>query len=201
AYLYENQLRWDAPVLPGSLDGIPQINDFVLLGLSANRAIGRVLLNFDLAFSHDVQANSFDFPGASSLASPISLKKDKIGTSFGFEWAIDNEQNISLGIQAQKILDEKEGLMPGQALINEGVFGSWLIRYSNSMRSGDLVLSSTLQGDLEAESLLALLGLDYTINDNWSVSGQVISISATGNTPLVLFDEDLRLGATLSYSF
>ncbi len=201
AYLYENQLRWDPPTSPMSQDGIPRINDFILLGFSANRAIGRVLLNFDLAFSHDIQQNSFNFPGASSLANPIDLKKDQIGTSFGFEWAIDNEQSMSLGIQAQKILDEKQGLQPGQALVNEGVFGSWLIRYSNSMRNGDLVLSSTLQGDLEAESLLALVGLDYILNDNWSVSGQVISITATGETPLIFFDEDLRVGATLSYSF
>jgi hypothetical protein len=200
AYLYENQLRYDPP-LPGSADARPDINDFLLLGFSANRAIGKLLLNFDLAFSHNILADSFAFPGTSSLSTPVNLRKDQIGTSFGFEYAIDNEQNVSLGIQAQTLLDAEEGLQPGQTLTNDGVFGSWLVRYSNAMRNGDLTLSATLQGDLAAESLLVFLGVDYTLDDNWSLSSQIISITAQSGSFLTVFDEDIRLGTTLTYSF
>lgn len=200
AYLFENQLRYEPP-LPSLPDAQPDINDFLLLGFSANRAIGRLLLNFDLAFSHNILADSFTFPGTNSLAAPVNLRKDQIGTSFGFEYGIDNEQNISVGIQAQTLLDAEEGLAPGQTLLNDGVFGSWLVRYSNTMRNGDLVLSSTLQGDLDANSLLALVGLDYTLNDNWAINGQIMGIAGGGDSPLVVFDEDVRLSATLSYSF
>jgi hypothetical protein len=200
AYLYENQLRYEDPVT-GIGDSVAEKNDFVLLGFSATKAIGKLLLNFDLAFSHNVLANSFNFPGTTALAAPINLKKDQIGTSFGFDYAIDNKQSISLGIQAQKILDAKEGLLPSQTLNNDGVFGSWLVRYSNTLFNSDLVLSSTLQGDLEADSLLALLGVDYTINDNWAINGQIISINADAASPLVFFAEDLRIGMTITYSF
>lgn len=200
AYLFENQLRYEAPIL-GAVDAQPDINDFLLLGLSANRAIGRLLLSFDFAFSHNILADSFAFPGTTSLAAPVNLRKDQIGISFGFEYGIDNEQNISVGIQAQTLLDADEGLAPGQTLANDGVFGSWLLRYSNTLRNGDLVLSSTLQGDLKANSLLALVGLDYTLNDNWAVNGQIMAIAGGSDSPLVVFDEDLRLSATLSYSF
>lgn len=200
AYLYENQLRYENP-LDGVGDAIGKKNDFILLGFSANRAIGRLLLNFDLAFSHDVLADNFNLPGVSALAAPLDLEKDQIGTSFGFEWAVDNEQSVSLGIQAQKILDAKEGLLPGQQLVNDGVFGSWLVRYSNIFMNNDLTLSSTLQGDLNGDSLLALLGVDYTINDNWAVNAQIISINSSTDSPLVFFDEDLRVGTTITYSF
>lgn len=200
AYLFENQLRYDPP-LPGLPDAQADINDFLLLGFSANRAIGRLLLNFDLAFSHNILANSFTFPGTNSLAAPVDVRKDQIGTSFGFEYGIDNDQNISVGIQAQTLLDAEEGLAPGQTLLNDGVFGSWLLRYSNTMRNGDLVLSSTLQGDLDANSLLALVGLDYTLNDNWAINGQIMGIMGSSDSQLVVFDEDVRLSATLSYSF
>jgi len=200
AYLYENQLRYEDPET-GIGDAVAETNDFFLLGFSANRAIGKLLLNFDLAYSHDVLADSFSFPGTASLANPVNLKKDQIGSSLGFEYAISNEQSVSLGIQAQKLLDEDEGLLPGQTLINDGVFGSWLVRYSNTLMNSDLVISSTLQGDLNANSLLALVGADYTINDNWAVSGQIISITSNDESPLLFFAEDVRLSVTLSYSF
>ncbi len=200
AYLYENQLRYEDPINRVG-DAVAENNDFFLLGFSANRAIGKLLLNFDLAFSHDVLADSFNFPGTASLANPVNLKKDQIGTSLGFEYAISNEQSISLGIQAQTLLDADEGLLPGQTLINDGVFGSWLVRYSNTLMNSDLVISSTLQGDLNANSLLALLGADYTLNDNWAVSGQIISINSNDESPLLFFAEDVRLAATLTYSF
>jgi hypothetical protein len=182
-------------------DAAAKTNDFFLLGFSANRAIGKLLLNFDLAYSHDVLADSFNFPGTASLANPINLKKDQIGSSLGFEYTISNEQTVSLGIQAQMLLDEDEGLLPGQSLINEGVFGSWLMRYSNTLMNNDLVISSTLQGDLAANSLLALLGAEYTINDNWSIGGQIINITSNDESPLLIFAEDVRLSVTLTYSF
>ena len=200
AYLFENQLRYEDPVT-GIGDSVAEKNDFVLLGFSANKAIGRLLLNFDLAFSHNVLANSFNFPGTTALAMPINLRKDQIGTSFGFDYAIDNEQSVSLSVQAQKILDAKEGLLPGQTLINDGTFGSWLVRYSNTLLNSDLVLSATLQGDLEADSLLAFLSAEYTINDTWAINGQIISINADAASPLVFFAEDLRIGTTITYSF
>ncbi len=200
AYLYENQLRYEDPASRVG-DAVAETNDFFLLGFSANRAIGKLLLNFDLAYSHDVLADSFSFPGTASLANPVDLKKDQIGTSMGFEYAISNEQSVSLGIQAQMLLDEDEGLLPGQSLINDGVFGSWLVRYSNTLMNSDLVISSTLQGDLAANSLLALLGADYTINDNWAVGGQIISITSNDESPLLFFAEDVRLSATITYSF
>lgn len=200
AYLYENQLRYEDPINRVG-DTVAENNAFFLLGFSANKAIGKLLLNFDLAYSHDVLADSFNFPGTASLANPVNLKKDQVGTSFGFEYAISNEQSVSLGIQAQMLLDEDEGLLPGQSLINDGVFGSWLIRYSNTLMNSDLVISATLQGDLAANSLLALLGANYTLNDNWAVGGQVISITSNDKSPLLFFAEDVRLSATLTYSY
>jgi len=98
-------------------------------------------------------------------------------------------------------LDEDEGLLLGQALINDGVFGSWLVRYSNTLMNSDLVLSSTLQGGVDGDSLLALLSVDYTLNDNWAVNAQLISITASSDSPLVFLSEDVRIGATITYSF
>ena len=50
AYLYENQLRYPQ-ANPQPIDFVALANDFVLLGLSANRAIGKLLLSADIALS------------------------------------------------------------------------------------------------------------------------------------------------------
>jgi hypothetical protein len=200
AYLYENQLRYDYPVA-GYGDVLANKNDFVLLGFSANRAIGKLLLNIDLALSLGVQPNESFFPGVTVASSGLDIEKDQIGVSLGFEYAISSDQSISLGVQANKILDEQEGLAPQQILVNEGVFGSWLVRYRNALSNGNLVVSSTLQGDLDADSLFVSIGLDYSINDHWAVAGQIISTTANQQSLMVLFDADVRVGATVTYSF
>ena len=200
AYLIENQLRWEPP-RPGTRDSLAKKNDFVLLGFSANRAIGDMLLNFDLAYSHGILANSFSLPGTTGLSAPVDLEKNQIGTSFGLEYSISNEQNVSFGVAAQKLLDLNEGLPAGPLLQNDDFFGNWLVRYSNSLLDGDLVLSSTIFGDLEGDSLLGQFGVDYTIDDNGSISSQIVAISGKIPSPMVFFDEDVRLGATISFSF
>lgn len=200
AYLIENQVRWEPPK-PGSLDALATKNDFLLLGLSANRAIGDMLLNFDLAYSHGILANSFSLPGTTGLSVPVDLKKNQIGTSFGLEYTISNEQSVSLGVQAQKLLDVDEDLTANPLFPSDDFFGNWLVRYSNSLLNGDLVLSSTVFGDLEGDSLLGQFGADYTIDDNWSISSQIVAISGKIPSPMVFFDEDVRVGATISFSF
>ena len=200
AYLYENQLRYEDPV-SGVGDSIAKKNDFLMLGFSANRAIGKLLLKFDLAFNKGVQANTFIIPGSGSISTALDIEKDEIGTSFGFEYGIDNDQNVSVGILARKLLDANDDLLPGQEVYNDGFFGNWLLRYSNNLRNGDLIISLTMQGDIEADSLLASLDFNYIINDNWAVLGQLTSIMADDVSPLLPFDEDVRLGATITYSF
>jgi hypothetical protein len=200
AYLYENQLSYDYPS-EGYGDALAKNNDFALLGFSANRAIGKLLLNLDLAISLGVLPNQSSFPGMTAQGSSLEIKKDQIGASLGFEYAISSDQSISLGIQANKLIDEREGLVSGQVPVNEGVFGSWLVRYRNALSNGNLVVSSTLRGDLEADSLFVALGVDYSVNDHWAVAGQIISTTANQQTPMVLFDADVRVGVTVTYSF
>jgi hypothetical protein len=200
AYLYENQLRYDYP-MQGYGDAVAKKNDFILLGFSANRALGKLLLNLDLALSLGVQPRESSFPGITLADSGLDPQKNQLGASLGFEYAISNDQSISLGVQANKVLNESSGLAPQQTTVSDRIFGSWLVRYRNARSNGNLVISSTLQGDLATDSLFVSLGLDYSINDHWAVAGQIISTTANQQTPMVLFDADVRLGATVTYSF
>ena len=200
AYLYENQLRYPQAD-PQPIDVVALANDFVLLGLSANRAIGKLLLSADIALSHGLLLDGSTLSGGGGFGLLSDIKKDQIALSLGFEYGISNLQSLSVSIQAKRMLDERDGLADEQQLINTGVYGSWLVRYSNQVMNDNLGLSATLQGDLEGDTGLLFLGADYSVNDRWQVAGQIISIISKKNSPLAIFDQDLRLGLIVTYAF
>ena len=200
AYLYENQLRYPQ-ANPQPIDVVALANNFVLLGLSANRAIGKLLLSADIALSHGLLLDESTLSGGGGFGLASDIKKDQIALSLGFEYGISNLQSLSVSIQAKRMLDERDGLADEQQLINKGVYGSWLVRYSNQVMNDNLGLSATLQGDLEGDTGLLFLGADYSVNDRWQVAGQIISIISKKNSPLAIFDQDLRLGLIVTYAF
>ena len=200
AYLYENQLRYEGPT-PFSDKANPIKNDYILIGFSANRAIGKLLLTLDVALKRGVLIDGSSFVGVGSFNTPTDLKKDQVGMSLGFEYGITNYQTVSLGIQLKKMKDERLGLSEDQILPNQGIYGSWLFRYANRLKNDDLELSATLQGDLKGDAALFAGNAAYKINDNWTAGLQILTIHASGTSELQYFTNDVRLGAALTYSF
>lgn len=199
AYLYENQLRYAAPP-SGMGDAVAQENDFLLLGASANRAIGKLLLNLDIAFSHDVLADIlFTPPAGASRASARPV--DFIAGSAGFEYAISNEQSLIVGISAQTVLDQSSVLRTGETLVGDEITGNALLRYSKSFRNGDAILAVTVQSALDAGSLLASVALNYTLSNHLALLTQVIATRADKDALAAFLDEDVRAGMTLTWSF
>lgn len=199
AYLYENQLRYSAP--PSGLgDAVAQENDFLLLGASANRAIGKLLLNLDIAFSHDVLADVLFTPLAGAVQAS-TRPVDLIAGSAGFEYAISNEQSLIVGVSAQTVLDQSGVLRSGESLVGDEITGNALLRYANSMRNGDAVLAVTVQSALDAGSLLASVSLNYTLSNHLALLSQVIATRADKDAAAGFLDEDVRAGLTLTWSF
>ncbi|MCP5356704.1 MAG: hypothetical protein H7A06_01020 [Pseudomonadales bacterium] len=196
AYLYENQLHYSAPP-SGTGNALSEAGDYLLLGFSANRAIGRLLLNLDVAYSHDILVDVLLANG--SDVGTVAVRK--LGGTAGFEYAIDNEQNLMLGVTAETLLKEDEALEPGQQLLSDRSAGNALLRYSNSLRNGDLLLSVTMQSALDAASMLGSVALQYTLSNHFSLTTQAIATRADRDSALASLDHDLRLGMTLSWTF
>ena len=201
AYLYENQLHYSAPS-SGVGDAQSHANDYVLLGASANRAIGKLLLNLDIAYSHDVLADVRWTP-AQTTAQPelMRVPMKKLGATVGLEYAIDNDQNIMIGLSSQTLLNSGDALQAGQTLIEDSSDGNALMRYSNSLRNGDALVAVTVQSALDAASLLASVSLNYTLTDNLAIMSQIIATRSDPDSALAVLDEDLRIGLTLTWSF
>lgn len=199
AYLYENQLRYSAPA-SGMGDAVALANDFLLLGFSANRAIGKLLLNLDVAFSHDVLGD-FVVTSLPGIERAVAGKADLIAGTAGFEYAINNEQSLIVGVSAQTVLDQRVLLLPGERLVGGEATGNALLRYSNSMRNGDAVLALTVQSALDAGSMLASVALNYTLSNHLALLTQVIATRADKDAAVAFLDEDVRAGLTLTWSF
>ncbi|MDP5003373.1 MAG: hypothetical protein NWQ51_05700, partial [OM182 bacterium] len=169
-------------------------NAFSLIGFSANRALGSLLLNLDIAYSRGILINNLNIPGVAT-SGEANNTRDQLGTSIGVELAIDNEQNIALSVQAAKSLDD-DTLSPGSTLT-----GAWLMRYSNSLMNGDLALAVGLQGDLRGDFTILQASADRTLNDRWAMGMNLILLDGVDTSPISLFAGDIRVGFNLTFSF
>ncbi len=199
AYLYENQLRYSAPP-SGVGDAVARENGFLLLGASANRAIGRLLLNLDIAFNHGVLADVLHSAADGSHAARTRAVDQLAGTA-GLEYAFSNEQSLIIGVSAQTILRQDSVLESRERLTGDEVTGNALLRYSHSMRNGDLVLAVTMQSALDAGSVLGSLALTYTLSNHLTLLTQVVATRADVDAAFATLDEDVRAGLTLTWAF
>lgn len=215
ARLYENPLRYSldlpgltlasqaAPVggmgagmgggMVGDIGAVSTINDYNLLGISANRALGRLLLTLDVAFSQGVltdSVNNLELPGGGSMPVPGFERRNRLGLSAGLEYGISPTQQVSLSASAQR----DQGA-------HQDARGNVLMRYSNNLRNDDLVLSATVQSQLDGEAVLMFLGADYRVNDEWEVNGQLVLTRVGTLSPLYFLDEDVRAGITVIWNF
>ena len=202
ARLYENTLRYDLPS-DGSNRAQSRINDYTLLGLSANRAIDRLLLTVDLAYSRglltDVLQRMPDGSGG-TLWLPGYGKQNRLSVAAGFEYGISATQQISLGLQAQRFIDlpDDSTEIRWQQRDTEGLA---LLRYSHSLRNEELMLSATAQAALDGDQALLNLAADYRLSDAWEIAGQIILTHAAEDSALYFLERDVRVGLTLSWSF
>ncbi len=194
AWLYENPLRFTLPQFAGTpLRPQSHINDHGLLGFSANRALGRLLLTLDLAFSHGVLSetvNTMALPGVGNLPVPGFTKRNRMAASGGFEYGISPTQQISLSVSAQH---DQGADMDAR--------GNLLMRYSNNLRNNELTLSATLQTQLDGDARVLFLGAEWRISDNWELESQLVMTQTRAHTPLYFLDEDVRADVTVKWNF
>jgi hypothetical protein len=194
AHLIENQLSYSPPIVPGQ-DALSDNNAFSLIGFSANRALGSLLLNLDIAYSRGILINNLNIPGIAT-GGETDRTRDQLGTSVGIEFAINNEQNVAVSLQAAKSLNDEN-----QSADDHALTGAWLMRYSNSLMNGDLALALGLQGDLHGDFTLLQASADRTLNDRWAMGVNLILLDGVDTSPISLFAGDIRIGFNLTFSF
>lgn len=216
ARLYENNLL-HLPDSDSPLRSQPQVNDYLLLGGSINRAIDTLLLTLDVAWSKQIQVAAMPavqpavnpqrpFPPLDEPQLPVNVaglyqeKVDLIGISTGFEYAITPLRQISVGLRAEKLLN-----LPDTNVViidnRTDLRADALLRYSHIVWEEVLSLALTAQADLKGDANLINLSAEYQWNDNFSTTAQLIATRGKADSNFALLDEDLRLGLTMTLSF
>lgn len=188
AYLYENDLHYLPPAAGSRAQAVT--NDYRLIGFSANRAIGRLLLTMDLAYSHGVLLSEMLYTEHSPVPEVVLVEYNKAGSSVGFEYGISNTQQISLSVAAERYLASDHDTQ-----------GNVLLRYSNSLMNENLLLSVTAQTALDGDAAVLGLDADYRVDDRLSVTTQLILTRARSDSLLYRLDQDIRAGITFTYAF
>ena len=70
--------------MAGGIGAVSTINDYNLLGVSANRALGRLLLTLDVAFSQGIlsdSVNNLELPAGGSMPVPGFERRNRLGLS------------------------------------------------------------------------------------------------------------------------
>ncbi|MGM0632865.1 MAG: DUF1302 family protein [Pseudomonadota bacterium] len=198
AWLYENDVSYEPPA-GGETDARPLFNDHLLLGFSGNRAIGRLLLTLDIAYSRDVLA-AYAPVTENAPALPRYRHTDRLATSAGLEYALTTTRQLSFSIAAERFSGARN-VAGNLRLVEADTRGNLLLRYSQRHLNDDLVLSATLQTELDGDLSLANLTADWRINNDWSLGTQLIVTRAEHDSLFPGLDEDVRLGTRLSFSF
>lgn len=197
ARLYENALQYALPALPTEAGwrAEPQINDYTLLGLSFNRALGRLVLVLDAAWSQGVIGR-----GHSTLE-PEFKPRDRLGLSGGLEYALTTNQQLSLSVSASMVHRDTDVARQERGK----PVGMLLMRYSNSLLNADLLLSSTLQLQFDEvannNSQLLHLAADYRVSDDWLLGSQLVFTHGNTDHPMYHLRGDVRLGLSLRHDF
>ena len=202
AWLYENTLRYTLPA-DGSNRAQTQVNNYALLGFTANRVINRLLLTFDLAYSHGLFTdvlNRVPFDNGGSAWMPALDTQNRLSMATGFEYGISATRQISLGIQAQRFIGMPRDTESTQWL-NRDTQGNALLRYSQSLRNEELILSATAQAALDGDELLLNLAAEHRLSDAWEIAGQIILTHTSDDSALYFLNRDVRAGLTVSWSF
>lgn len=167
---------------------------FTLVGISANKAVGNVLLEFDLAGKFGLER--------STLAGLET--HDRIDAAVGIEYAAGNTLQISAAIFGQHWLEQTQDYyVPGPTgVIATGqTSASYMLGISDIWFNGKLGVSANLGGTLDGSTGIVALSASYTYSDALKFTASAMSLSAAPSTQLAPMDGFTQFGLSASYYF
>ena len=144
---------------------------YTLLGISAHRAIGAVLLEFDLAAKSGLQR---------AEAAGLSSHR-RVDAAFGIEYAASDTAQLSASVMAQHWLQQSASFFDyglNGAVASTQTTSSYLLGASNSFLDDKLSVSVNIGGALDGSATFGALRADYSVSDALKLSATITQTAA-----------------------
>lgn len=167
---------------------------YTLVGVSAYRAFGAVLAEFDLAAKIGLDR-----------ASATSLEpRNRMDAALGIEYAISGTAQITASLAVQHWLEQDDAYFdmgPAGSVAANQTNASYLLAATNTVMSGDLVLSLFLGGALDGNAQFAALNAEFNVSDSLSLNASFSQIWASPASLLAPLDGSQSLAFEAKYFF
>ncbi len=164
---------------------------FVLTGISANKSVGSVLLEIDLAGKFGLKRSTL-----------IELSShDRIDASVGVEFAPTTTMQVTAAVAGQHWLDQTETYYELGGYIVDQTTGSYILGLSDSFMDGKLDISANLLGTLDSTVGVKSLSATYSYSDAVKFGASAMWMDATPGTPFEDMNGLTRYGLTSTFHF
>jgi hypothetical protein len=167
---------------------------YTLVGVSAYRAFGAVLAEFDLAAKIGL-----DRASATGLA-----PRNRIDAALGMEYAVSGTAQITASLAIQHWLEQDDAYFdmgPAGPVAANQTNASYLLTVTNTVMSGDLDLSLFLGGALDGNAQFAVLNAEFNVSDSLSLNASFSQIWASPASLLAPLDRSQSLAFEAKYFF
>ncbi|MGR3342311.1 MAG: hypothetical protein ACU0DI_03655 [Paracoccaceae bacterium] len=167
---------------------------YTLLGISAHRAIGAVLLEFDLAAKSGLQR---------AEAAGLSSHR-RVDAALGIEYAASETAQISASVMAQHWLEQSTSYFdygPDGAVASGQTTANYLLGASNSFLDDKLSVSVNVGGALDGSTTFGALSADYSVSDALKLSATITQIAADAGSLFEALDGAQTANLSAEYFF
>jgi hypothetical protein len=164
---------------------------FTLVGLSAHRVFGPVLVEADIAAKFGL-----DRATATGFA-----KDDRLDAAIGLEYALSNTTQITANVSAQYWKSGGAGYFdfgPAGPMAAKRLNATYQLGVTTSLANGNVSLSGFTGGALDGETSFVAGQIDWTISDALSLNVGLSQLNAQSGSLLAPLDgtRSITLGAT-----
>lgn len=167
---------------------------YTLAGISANKAIGNMLLEFDLAGKFGLER--------STLAGLET--GDRVDAAVGIEYAATNTLQVTAAVIGQHWLEQSQDYYiagPSGLIATGQTSASYMLGISDTWLNGKLGVSANLGGTFDHSTGFVALSASYTYSDALKFSASATSVSAAAGTQLAPLDGLIQVGLSATYYF
>lgn len=173
-------------------------DEFNLVGMSANYAMGKTLLKLDIAYKEGI-----DYLTANSNMFPEIIEKNRLDIGVGLEHTRSDDLQLVLMLISQHIIDYEDNLIffgAESTELQQPEYTSQLMAsLSNSYLNEDLNLEVLTLLAANGDLGLVATNIDYTFNDNWRMEWVALTARTDDESIYSFFDEEVLLSASLIY--